>query len=153
MIISILVFVQAQTGPPPGLSKIRPYTRGVSRRPSPSRGPRPKQGARLLALREAAGLTQLELAKALNVPQANIAFWEWSEKPPRGEVLPAMAKALGCRVDDLLIDVERPRGAKRAGPVGKLQRAFEDASRLPRSKQDLVVQFVATLIDQHKKAS
>jgi transcriptional regulator with XRE-family HTH domain len=35
----------------------------------------------VLALRKAAGLTQIELAKALDIPQANIAFWEWSDKP------------------------------------------------------------------------
>ncbi len=47
----------------------------------------------MLALRKAAGLTQIELAKFLKVPQANIAFWEWSDKPPRSDLFPAMAKA------------------------------------------------------------
>jgi transcriptional regulator with XRE-family HTH domain len=124
----------------------------VARRPASSKGVRPPQGARLLALRNAAGLTQIELAKLLDVPQANIAFWEWSEKPPRGEVLPKMAKIFGVRVDDLLVAAER-KPARRSGPVGKLQRVFEQASSLPRTKQELVVQFVATLVEQHKKAS
>jgi transcriptional regulator with XRE-family HTH domain len=39
----------------------------------------------------------------LGVPQANIAFWERSEKPSRSEVLPKMAEALGVSVEDLLI--------------------------------------------------
>jgi DNA-binding transcriptional regulator YiaG len=51
-----------------------------------------QQGARLLALRKASGLTQVELAKALDVPQANISFWEWSDKPPRSDLLSTMAK-------------------------------------------------------------
>ena len=144
--------MQPATGPPRGLSKIAPYTRGVARKPGSSKGARPPQGARLLALRNAAGLTQIELAKLLDVSQANIAFWEWSEKPPRGEVLPKMAKAFGVRVDDLLVAAER-RSPRRSGPVGKLQRVFEQASALPRTKQELVVQFVATLVEQHKKAS
>ncbi|MBK6514311.1 MAG: helix-turn-helix transcriptional regulator [Polyangiaceae bacterium] len=92
------------------------------------------------------------LAALLGVHQGNIAFWEWAEKPPRGEVLPKMAKAFGVRVDDLLVDAEAPR-PRRSGPVGRLQRVFEEAASLPRTKQDLVVQFVATLLDQHKKAS
>ncbi|MBK8941024.1 MAG: helix-turn-helix transcriptional regulator [Polyangiaceae bacterium] len=124
----------------------------MPRRPASSRGPRPAQGAHLLALRTAAGLTQVELAALLGVHQGNIAFWEWAEKPPRGEVLPKMAKAFGVRVDDLLVDAEAPR-PRRSGPVGRLQRVFEEAASLPRTKQDLVVQFVATLLDQHKKAS
>ncbi|MBK6514318.1 MAG: helix-turn-helix domain-containing protein [Polyangiaceae bacterium] len=104
----------------------------MPRRPASSRGPRPAQGAHLLALRTAAGLTQVELAALLGVHQGNIAFWEWAEKPPRGEVLPKMAKAFGVRVDDLLVDAEAPR-PRRSGPVGRLQRVFEEAasSRAP----------------------
>jgi hypothetical protein len=63
-----------------------------------------------------------------------------------------MAKIFGVRVDDLLVAAER-KPARRSGPVGKLQRVFEQASSLPRTKQELVVQFVATLVEQHKKAS
>ena len=44
-----------------------------------------------------------ELASYVGVPQANIAFWERSEKPPRSEVLSKMAEALGVNVEDLLI--------------------------------------------------
>jgi len=107
----------------------------------------------LLALRQSAGLTQTELAKHLKVPQGNIAFWEWSEKPPRGEVLPAMAKALGVRVDELLVDADDQRIARRPGPVGKLQLAFVVASSLPRRQQELVTEFVLTLAEKHKRAS
>jgi hypothetical protein len=34
-----------------------------------------------------------------------------------------------------------------------LQRVFEQALVLPRRQQDLVAKFVATLVEQHKKAS
>ncbi len=64
--------------------------------------PRPAQGARLAALRKAAGLSQAELAKALGVPQSSIGFWETASKPPRSDILPKLAKALGVRVEDLL---------------------------------------------------
>ena len=63
---------------------------------------RPKQGVRLAELRKAAGLSQYELARMIGVPQANIAFWERRQKPPRSEVLPKMADALGVRIEDLL---------------------------------------------------
>jgi DNA-binding transcriptional regulator YiaG len=53
---------------------------------------RPKQGARLVALRKAAGLSQTELALAIDVPQQTVACWETCDKAPRSDVLPKMAK-------------------------------------------------------------
>ncbi|MBK6520180.1 MAG: helix-turn-helix transcriptional regulator [Polyangiaceae bacterium] len=93
----------------------------MARSAAASKGPRPAQGARLLALRRAAGLTQVELAKALGVSNANIAFWEWSAKPPRSDVLPALARALRVRVEDLLLE----QAVARTPPNSKLQRTFE----------------------------
>lgn len=124
----------------------------MPRRPNPSRGPRPKQGAHLLALRKAAGLTQTELADFLGVPQANIAFWEWSDKPPRSDLLPKMAKALGVRVEQLIIGAGSSALAARPGPVGEVQRAFEEVRRLPRRQQRKVIEMVFALVEQYKRA-
>src|SRR6478609_4223665 len=131
------------------LLRIAVYTSGMARRPSKQR---PKQGARLAALRKAAGLSQTELAKAINVPQQTIGYWETSAVPPRSDVLPALAKALGVKVEELLGDAP-VNAARRPGPVGKLQKIFEQAVSLPRKEQELVAKFVATLLEQHKKAS
>jgi transcriptional regulator with XRE-family HTH domain len=86
------------------------------------------------------------------VSRTNIAFWELSSKPPRSDVLPKLAKVLGVRVEELLGDpgLAPPR---RPGPVGKLQRAFELASSLPRKQQELVTRFVETLAEQQRRAS
>jgi transcriptional regulator with XRE-family HTH domain len=115
--------------------------------------PRPKQGARLAALRSAAGLTQGELARAVGETQQNIAFWEQASKPPRSDVLPKLARVLGVRLEDLLSDEPVVVERRRSGPVGRLQKVLEEAQSLPRRQQDLVVQFVETLLSQHKKAS
>ena len=144
----MLRIVQAQRAPPSSALEIRAYTLRVPRKPSPQKGPRPKQGARLLALRRAAGLTQPDLASLLGVAHANVAFWEWAEKPPRGDVLPKMAEAFGVTVDEIL--GVPPLGRQRSGPVGKLERVLLDARSLPKRDQDLVVKFVATLIEQRK---
>jgi transcriptional regulator with XRE-family HTH domain len=96
-------------------------------------------------------LTQIELAKLLNVSQANIAFWEWSATPPRSDVLPQLAKALGVRLEDIL--GTPPSAARKPGPIGKLQRVFALASALPRRDQKLVADFVETLVERHRKAS
>jgi len=127
----------------------RPYTPRMGR---PIAKPRPAQGARLAALRKAAGLSQAELANALGVPQSSIGFWETASKPPRSDILPKLAKVLGVRVEDLLGSA--PIAAPgRPGRVGKLQRALEQAAVLPRRQQELVVEFVNTLVQRQKRAS
>lgn len=140
----------AQGGPPNQIPEITSYSALVARQPKPSKGPRPQQGSRLLALRKASGLTQIELAKALDVPQANIAFWEWSDKPPRSDLLQKMAKAFGVKLEDLLLSSERPI-AKRKGPIGEVQRTFEAVTKLPRKQQRKVLEMVQALVEQYKR--
>ena len=140
-----------QNAPLTGSAEIGPYTAGVPRRPHPKRGPRPAQGAHLLALRKASGLTQVELADALGVPQANIVFWEWSDKPPRSDLLPKMAKVLGGRVDQLIVSDDLVPITRRPGPVGEIQRAFEAVRQLPRSQQRKIVETVEALVEQYKR--
>jgi transcriptional regulator with XRE-family HTH domain len=141
------VTTQEPTAPP---MEIDPYTPLM---PRPISKPRPKQGHRLATLRKAAGLSQTELAKAIGVSQQTVAYWETCAAPPRSDVLPKMAKALGVRVEEILGD--KPVNAvRKPGPVGKLQRVFEQATTLPRKEQDIVASFVETLIERsQRKAS
>lgn len=112
--------------------------------------PKPKQGARLAALRKAASLSQYELARLIGVPQPNIAFWEQSEKPPRSEVLPKMAEVLGVSVEDLL-HTSSTTTKRQGGPTGKVRELFERVSKLPRRQQDKIVEFVAAFVNQYEE--
>lgn len=94
---------------------MHPYTSGMPRRLAK---PRPKQAARFVALRKAAGLSQAELAKLVRVSAKTIGFWETSAVPPRSDVLPQLSIALGVRVEDILGD--QPVEQRRPGPVGRL---------------------------------
>ena len=67
--------------------------------------------------------------------------------PPRGEVLPKMAHALGVSVDELL-GVTPPKPKKQAAK-GRLQLVFESASRLPRRQQQKIAEVVEALVAQH----
>ena len=108
---------------------------------------RPPLGLRLTELRQAAGLTQIQLADKLGVHPSNIGFWELSGTPPRGEVLPKMANALGVSVDALL--GVTPTKPKRQAAKGRLQSVFEAASKLPRRQQEKVAEFVGAFVKQH----
>jgi len=125
--------------------KNRVYTTGMARKLSKKR---PQQGARIAKLRKEAGLSQAELARLINESQQNIAFWEQSDNPPRSDTLVPMARILGVPVEHLLTDEKQKR--RRGGPVGKLQRIFDEVSALPRRQQEKVIEFVAALINQYK---
>lgn len=53
-------------------------------------------------VREAAGMSQNDLATALNITQGAVSQWENGDSVPRADKLPALAKILGCTVDELL---------------------------------------------------
>ena len=51
--------------------------------------------------RKACGLTQEALAAALGVPRATVASWEAGFGWPSARILPEIAGALLCSIDDL----------------------------------------------------
>lgn len=53
-------------------------------------------------IREQAGLTQVEVAKALNVSQSAVAAWETGQTLPRADKLIDIAKLLNCTIEELL---------------------------------------------------
>lgn len=55
----------------------------------------------LVKLREAAGLTQMAVAAAINTDRSTIAKWETGAAKPRADKLPLLAKLYGCSIDDL----------------------------------------------------
>jgi transcriptional regulator with XRE-family HTH domain len=142
----------SQNRPTRPFSEFDPYNALVPRKPNPAKGSRPAQGAHLLALREAAALTQIDLAQALGVARANIALWEWSDKPPRAEHLPKLAEILGVRLEDLILRKKPSAIAARPGPVGEVQKAFEEVRKLPRSQQRKIIETVHALVNEYKRS-
>lgn len=51
--------------------------------------------------RKAAKLTQTELASAVGVNQSSVCQWENGSTTPKTEMLPLIAKACKCTVNDL----------------------------------------------------
>lgn len=55
------------------------------------------------AAREAAGLTQCELADQMGVSQTTVSQWETEVALPRARDLPKLANVLGCTISDLFV--------------------------------------------------
>jgi transcriptional regulator with XRE-family HTH domain len=110
--------------------------------------PRPSQGAKLSRLRQEAGLSQYDLAHLIGVTQSSVAFWELSDKPPRSDVLPKLAKALGVRIEDILNGAVSLKGKR--GPKGKLRKLFDEVSNLPRRQKEQVIEFVSAFVEKQR---
>ena len=48
-----------------------------------------------------ADMTQEQLAAALKINRATVTMWETGKSSPRAEMLPAIARLLECKIDDL----------------------------------------------------
>jgi len=101
--------------------------------------------SRLKTLREAAGLSQRELARLLGQDQSNIHYWESTGKAPRSDVLVPMAKALGVTVEELL---GQPKPSRVTSPGGRARQLFEAVSKLPRRQQDKVLDILEPFVRQ-----
>ena len=104
-------------------------------------------GERLVLAREAAGLSQRELADKLGMKQRALCWWEREPVALRPEQLATLAEVLDVTTDHLLgRDTEKKRGT---GPTGKAKKVFDAVSRLPRHHQEKIVAVVESFVAQH----
>ncbi len=114
----------------------------------PTKSQRTDFAARALAAREAAGLSQREVARRLGIAQPSYALWEIYNVALKPEQITKLAEILCVRVEDLL---EEPKACppRRGGPVGKARQLFDAVSRLPRRQQEKVFDILQPFIAQH----
>jgi transcriptional regulator with XRE-family HTH domain len=129
-------------------AKARPYDEAMQTG-RPSNRPRSAFGARLHAAREAAGLTQGQVAEKLGITQTAYALWERRDMALRPDQIEAVAKVLNVTVEHLFGQAQAKASG---GPVGKVRQTFEEVSRLPRRQQQHIVRVVTALVAQAKEA-
>jgi transcriptional regulator with XRE-family HTH domain len=112
----------------------------------PPKSERTDFAARLAMRREAAGLSQRQVAAALGISQPSYALWEQRNVAITAEQLIKLANILHTPVEDLLYDGIQP--ARNNGPTGKVRQVFEKVNRLPRHQQSKVVEFVEAFVNQ-----
>lgn len=119
------------------------YDAGMPRgRPSTSQ--RTAFGKRVLAAREALGLSQAEVAAEVGLTQSAYADWERRPVALRPDQIQQLCKTLQVSAG-YLFD-EKPRRGGQGGPTGKLRRAFDEAAGLPRRQQNKVVEFLEVFL-------
>ena len=118
------------------------YIDGMAGRPS-TKEPT-ESGARLAAFRKAAGLSQIQLAGTLGIPQRTLSFYEREASAIPSSLIPRLANMLGVGVEDLL-GMKNGKASKR-GPKTKLDRQLDAVKRLPRSEQEFVGKFLENVL-------
>jgi len=108
----------------------------------PAKSKRPDLGERIAAARERKGMSQCELAALLGVHQQSIAAWERKVSAIRSDTLIKLARALDVSADELL----GLESSSHRGPAGKLKKAFDQAARLPKRRQQRVVEMIDDMI-------
>ncbi|MCG8711098.1 helix-turn-helix domain-containing protein [Brenneria sp. 4F2] len=104
-------------------------------------------GKRITALRKEAGMTQAQVAQALNVSQQAVQAWEAGRRRIQISILPAVARVLSVSLEDLLGE-EAEKAARKRGPTPKWQQLIEEIDSLPKAKQKMISEMLSALIAQ-----
>jgi len=103
-------------------------------------------GARIASLRKDAHLTQVQLARALDVAQSTLNAYELGQRRVPVSALPVLARALGVNLETLMGE---PAGAaKKRGPAPRLQQHMERIGQLPKPRQRMVMEMLEAVLAQ-----
>lgn len=112
----------------------------------------PLFGQRLAEARRAKDWTQGQLAAALDTNVKMIDYYERRAKNPALEVVQTCAKALDVSASYLVgADDEPLPKRKKTGPVSPLERKFQEVRKLPKKKQDFILQFLDTILESSRQ--
>lgn len=103
-------------------------------------------GARLAALRKAAGFTQQELANEVGTSRRMIAYYEGQTAHPPTTLLPAIATALRISTDELLGQAPVKRIAKSRDT--RLERRLQQIERLDPTERRQIMQVIDAFIER-----
>jgi len=106
-------------------------------------------GDRLLAMRNAAGLSQRQLATQIGLSQRMIAYYEGRAPLPPGHVLTRLSDALGASVDELVGQKPlKPSAARRAHP--RLWQRFQQIDKLPARERRELFSVIDVFLERHR---
>jgi transcriptional regulator with XRE-family HTH domain len=101
-------------------------------------------GKRLIALRKARGITQVELAKALGTTQRTISYYENEDGLPTVALLGSLTRVLGVTSDELL--GLKPVKVQDSPQKRRLWKRLQRIESLPERDQRAVVRLINSLV-------
>lgn len=107
----------------------------------------PDFGKRLVKLRKAAGYTQVELAKEIEVSQRMVSYYESQSEYPPSALLPKLAKVLGVTSDELL-GIKEPKKLKK--PDTRLYRRMQQIEKMNAASKRQIMQVLDTYIENEQ---
>jgi transcriptional regulator with XRE-family HTH domain len=110
----------------------------------PAITPAPPFGAKLAELRKLRGLTQPQLAQALDVSLDMLIYYERRAKNPSTDFVKKAAAFFNVSADELLGHVVQSK--RKSGPPSALEQRLAAVRQLPREKQKLVLQVIDTFL-------
>ena len=102
-------------------------------------------GVRVAELRKEQGISQQALADQIGIPQQTYANYEVARARIPASMLPQLARIFGIGVDELL---GLRNGSGKRGPTPKFQKQLDRISRLPRTKQRVVMEMLDGVLAQ-----
>ncbi len=104
-------------------------------------------GARLLALRRARGLSQVQLAERTGISQRAISSYETQVSYPPIPALPTLAQALGVSLDELFgLKTSKALQTPADLPPRWLRKKIEQIAALPERDQRAVLRLINSLV-------
>ena len=100
-------------------------------------------GARIAEARKAAGMTQVQLAELLRIPQQTLAHYEVGRVRIPAALVADCARLLAVPVESLMGEDAKPA---RRGPSPKLLQQIERIHRLPKSRQRFIMEMIDTAL-------
>jgi transcriptional regulator with XRE-family HTH domain len=128
------------------ISIIDPYYNGDMKTGRPPKSTRSDFGARIQKFREAASLSQREVAEKLGISQPSYAAWERRNVGLTQDQLEKLAEIFKIEVVDFFTSEDQRK--RKGGPVGRAKTTFETVSKLPRPQQQKILDVVDALLAQ-----
>ena len=113
----------------------------------------PAFGKRLAELRKARGWTQPDLAELLGVTVKTITYYERSASNPTAKTIDKIAEVFDVAPSEFIGDLDRRSRKRKSGPPSRLQRLFDQLSKLPRSKQKVVTDMLEGYLQKSSQES
>jgi transcriptional regulator with XRE-family HTH domain len=117
-----------------------PYTESMAR---PEAHP---FGQRMAKLRQDFGWSQAELGRRLDLSRGMVAYYESCAKNPTLEFVEKVADVFEVSVGDLMDKKPGDSSKRKPGPASRLEQLTSELSKLPKSKQAVVVQMLEAFL-------